>query len=395
MVIIRSGNTYGINFDLFSDTKYAANNVVGDLTYNTADLQLVNIIVSPSIGLQSILDPDKYLFGTVLPNKHYTVACEFRVLNEVQNLDITWSVTTSNNELNLGDNTITKNLVQELDGLLASEIGDLVLSSDKKTIIEVSPLSYVYGMVPSQAGDNIGDTAIMTFADSSLITFRWEAGAWVTYTASNWIETRLCLNTAPFAFSPVDAYNPTVAEVTSYLNTNYPSQIFLRTNGTQFSYFAPGGGTCTEPTHVFTLNEGTDQVALTYKKDKTHKHSLQAINYTGVELPLVSGTIQGDTETVSFLDATANYTWTGVIWNLDFYKPDGASEVIIASPTDSVSVIFNAATSTWELEVDTTLPVYNSRSAAFLALGANKKFRYGTINIDGVASPDDSELAIT
>lgn len=65
----------------------------------------------------------------------------------------------------------------------------------------------------------------------------------------------------------------------------------------------------------------------------------------------------------------------------------------VSSPTGSVDVTLNG--NNYELEVDVNLPVFSTYTAAFSALGAGKKFRYSTTNIEGVPSPNNSTLAYT
>lgn len=122
MQIISQGNNYIVQFDLYSDLTNIANNVIGNLTYNNTQLTLVSMTVTPTIGTQSTLNTNQYLFGTVFPNKHYTVACVFTVLQESNLIPITWTISTSNPETTLANNSKTINLVDYLDGLLASDI---------------------------------------------------------------------------------------------------------------------------------------------------------------------------------------------------------------------------------------------------------------------------------
>ena len=65
----------------------------------------------------------------------------------------------------------------------------------------------------------------------------------------------------------------------------------------------------------------------------------------------------------------------------------------VSSPNGSVDVVLNG--NNYELEVDVNLPVFSTYAAAFSALGAGKKFRYSTTNIEGVPSPNNSTLAYT
>ena len=65
----------------------------------------------------------------------------------------------------------------------------------------------------------------------------------------------------------------------------------------------------------------------------------------------------------------------------------------VSSPTGSVDVTLNG--NDYEIEVDVNLPVFSTYAAAFSALGAGKKFRYSTTNIEGVPSPNNSTLAFT
>lgn len=122
MTIIRQGNNYTIHFDVFSDPLLISNNVVGELSFDELKLELVSLVVSPTIGAQSNLNNKQYLFGTLLPQKHYIVSCEFKVLEESINLPVTWSIYTSSNETDLTDNNISVNLVTELNGILSSEV---------------------------------------------------------------------------------------------------------------------------------------------------------------------------------------------------------------------------------------------------------------------------------
>lgn len=122
MQIISQGNNYIVQFDLYSDLTNIANNVIGNLTYNNTQLTLVSMTVTPTIGTQSTLNTNQYLFGTVLPNKHYAVACVFTLLQESNLIPITWTISTSNPETTLANNSKTINLVDYLDGLLASDI---------------------------------------------------------------------------------------------------------------------------------------------------------------------------------------------------------------------------------------------------------------------------------
>lgn len=161
MQIITEGNNYVVQFDLYSDQTNVANNVIGELTYDSDQLTLVSITTLPSIGVQSILNTDLYLFGTVLPNKHYTVACVFTVLEESQLIPITWSVSTSNPEINLSNNTKTINLVDYLDGLLASDIisvartGSYTEALSKPITMPIGELIEYKGEMYKAAGNHI------------------------------------------------------------------------------------------------------------------------------------------------------------------------------------------------------------------------------------------------
>lgn len=126
-------------------------------------------------------------------------------------------------------------------------------------------------------------------------------------------EQRICLNTAAPAFLPVDVNNPTIEEVKLWVNINL--NYVQKNNGTQIVYYIDGG-TCEEPDFVWVLNNR--EITLVKEPIKVHTNSTQAIDYTGVELPVTAGVNTGDTHTCQFSDGnTVFYTYNNG-WIPDF-----------------------------------------------------------------------------
>lgn len=107
-----------------------------------------------------------------------------------------------------------------------------------------------------------------------------------------------------------------------------------------------------------------------------------------------------DTDTsIRFVEAlpTGEWEWeiVDVITNtvLSTFVTPPIVATTVSSPTGSVDVVLNG--NNYELEVDQSIPIFNTYTAAFAALGPNKKFRYSTTNTEGVPSPNNSTLAFT
>lgn len=265
MNIIEQGNNYEIAFNLYTDSKYAANNVIGELEYNHSWLELINVTISSPIGIRS---GDTYLFGSLLPNKHYIVTCEFKILEENKDSNITWSVSTTTNETDLANNTVTVNLIEYLDGILASDLrlvfGEIF--KDGKLLLYSRSVPYTGIELPEIPGETVGDTAIIKFTDAdAIVYYRWDGNQWIRIFISSNVESRICLNTVTPPFIPLDTKNPTTQEVQTWANANLTT--LQRTNGTQLVYYVDGdGGSCDNPDYIWTLNQGSELITLSNKR---------------------------------------------------------------------------------------------------------------------------------
>lgn len=144
MVIIKVGSEYSLVFDIRNTTANVANGVVALFTYDDTKLALTTITGG---GVQN---GDEYTMGTLLGNTLVPITATFEVLQEVQLLAVTCTVSTTSPETNLSDNDVTVNLVQELGGILCSEI-----QSCGATIVDWANLPLYYS--EAEARDDIGE----------------------------------------------------------------------------------------------------------------------------------------------------------------------------------------------------------------------------------------------
>jgi len=119
MTIISAGNSYNISF-IYNNlsTDVIAKNVIGTVSLS-AGLTLNSII---SVVGAPGPNPDQYTIGNSLPNAQHEIIVNVTVVTESQNLDVTLDIATDNPETTLVDNSNTKNLVTELNGILCSDI---------------------------------------------------------------------------------------------------------------------------------------------------------------------------------------------------------------------------------------------------------------------------------
>jgi hypothetical protein len=95
--------------------------------------------------------------------------------------------------------------------------------------------------------------------------------------------------------------------------------------------------------------------------------------------------IEGD----EFINTTDNIQWIydGATW---IVRPSGGSSDNLGNHTATQNLNLANFAITNE-----NIPVHTSYATAFAALGAGRKFRYATANLEGVPSPNNSTLAFT
>ena len=120
MQIIKVGNSYNISFIYRGDANSIAENVVATATVGS---ELTINSITSSTGVQGST-VGEFLLGNTIPNSTHVLVVNLTVNTEQQDLPVTLSIATDSSETELGNNSLTKNLVDELDGILCSEIGD-------------------------------------------------------------------------------------------------------------------------------------------------------------------------------------------------------------------------------------------------------------------------------
>ena len=120
MQIIRVGSDYNISFVYNGDATKIAQNVVA--TASVGSELTVNSIVS-STGSQGSTVAE-YVLGNTFPGSTHILIVNVTVNTEQLNLPVTLDIATDSSETELGNNSITKNLVDEIGGILCSDIGN-------------------------------------------------------------------------------------------------------------------------------------------------------------------------------------------------------------------------------------------------------------------------------
>lgn len=74
-----------------------------------------------------------------------------------------------------------------------------------------------------------------------------------------------------------------------------------------------------------------------------HTHEVQAVSYTGTELPTTAGVTTGDTVTLFFDNGTAFYTFDLTNWVLDFFTPQNLplDTTVLCDPTGVPVLVIN------------------------------------------------------
>ena len=73
---------------------------------------------------------------------------------------------------------------------------------------------------------------------------------------------------------------------------------------------------------------------------KSHSNETQAVSYTGVELPVITGVNIGDTVTTNFTNGVAHYTFNGTNWVLNFFVPAGFAIDTLCDTTGTPVIVF-------------------------------------------------------
>ncbi len=120
MQIIRVGSDYNISFVYNGDANKIAQNVV--VTASVGSELTINSI-SSSTGSQGST-VSEYVLGNTFPGSTHILIVNLTVNTEQLNLPVTLEVSTDSSETILGNNSITKNLIDEVGGILCSDIGN-------------------------------------------------------------------------------------------------------------------------------------------------------------------------------------------------------------------------------------------------------------------------------
>ena len=228
---------------------------------------------------------------------------------------------------------------------------------------ETQAVSYTGTELPVITGVNIGDTVTTNFTNGV---------AHYTFDGTNWV-----LN----FFVPAGFAIDTLCDT-----TGTPVIVFADENG-NLSYKNPDNtpyigdpnlleNCCCTVSPIVSADAnnditiGSDGGAFYNSTNVVHSNEIQAVPYTGVELPLTSGINVGDTKTVKFNDGTVvNYTWDGSIWVKDFedeYNFVGEINIVIDGQSNSIG---QQAGSTFPLKVLNNLKVWNGSAWVVPQLG--------------------------
>ena len=126
MQIIRVGNNYNISFIYKGDLTRVAKNVIATASVGT---ELTINSITSSTGAQGGTATE-YSLGNTFPGSTYVLVVNVTVNNELQNLPVTLDISTDSAEIELENNSLTKNLVDEINGILCSDIGNCANASD-------------------------------------------------------------------------------------------------------------------------------------------------------------------------------------------------------------------------------------------------------------------------
>jgi hypothetical protein len=164
--IVKQGNSYNMSFTYENASVVTAKNIVA------------TVVVSPNLTLNSIVSgvgsagpgADEYTLGDTLPLAVIELVVNVTVDVENVSLPIAMSITTDSPDADLTDNTITKNLVSYLDGVLCEEVTDCS-----------SPKSYTTAerdaLVP-------GVTRPIIFNSTTSKFDGYDGTSWVTFTTT-------------------------------------------------------------------------------------------------------------------------------------------------------------------------------------------------------------------
>ena len=130
MQIIRVGSDYNISFVYNGDATKIAQNVVA--TASVGSELTVNSIVS-STGSQGSTVAE-YVLGNTFPGSTHILIVNVTVNTEQLNLPVTLDIATDSSETELGNNSITKNLVDEIGGILCSDIGNCANAGNEDSL---------------------------------------------------------------------------------------------------------------------------------------------------------------------------------------------------------------------------------------------------------------------
>lgn len=155
MKIIKQNNNYILPFTVSNLTQIPALDVKVLFSLNTSKLQIINI--TGASGIVNPLNASEYILPTLNGGLTITVYIEVKVLIEAQDLNITAVTSTSTPEINLSNNTITKNLLLELDGILCSDINacyvENITSNNNVTFDTINSNEIILYPLNAQEGD--------------------------------------------------------------------------------------------------------------------------------------------------------------------------------------------------------------------------------------------------
>ena len=126
MQIIRVGSDYNISFVYNGDATKIAQNVLATASVGS---ELTINSISSSTGAQGSTVAE-YSLGNTFPGSTHILIVNVTVNTEQLSLPVTLEITTDSSENILGNNSITKNLIDEVGGILCSDIGNCANSGD-------------------------------------------------------------------------------------------------------------------------------------------------------------------------------------------------------------------------------------------------------------------------
>jgi len=127
MQIIRIGSDYNISFIYNGDATKIAQNVVATASVG-AELTINSIISSTGSQGSTVAE---YVLGNTFPGSTHVLIVNVTVNTESLNLPVTLNIATDSTESELANNSITKNLVDEIGGILCSDIGNCANSGNE------------------------------------------------------------------------------------------------------------------------------------------------------------------------------------------------------------------------------------------------------------------------